>query len=77
MVGRAGLSQLNNLGLTDLIAATPDEFVQIATRLIHDPARLSQLRQSLRSRMKLSPLMDDKRFARNMETACREMWKSR
>jgi predicted O-linked N-acetylglucosamine transferase (SPINDLY family) len=77
VVGRAGLSQLNNLGLTDLIAATPDEFVQIATRLIHDPARLSQLRQSLRSRMKLSPLMDDKRFARNMETACREMWKSR
>jgi predicted O-linked N-acetylglucosamine transferase (SPINDLY family) len=76
VVGRAGLSQLTNLGLTDLIATTPDEFVQIATKLCHDPARLSQLRQSLRSRMKLSPLMDDKRFARHMENAYREISKA-
>ena len=75
VVGRAGLSQLSNLGLTELVARTPDEFVEIAARLANDLPRLSTLRATLRERMQSSPLMDAPRFARNIETAYRNMWR--
>ena len=74
IVGRAGLSQLINLSLPELIARTPDEYVQIAAGLASDLARLSQLRGSLRQRMQSSPLMDAPRFARSIEAAYRTMW---
>ena len=75
VVGRAGFSQLTNLGLTELIAQTPDDFVGIAVGLANDLDRLNQLRGSLRQRMANSPLMDVSRFARNMEAAYRAMWR--
>jgi protein O-GlcNAc transferase len=74
VVGRAGVSQLTNLGLPELIAETPDQYVRIAAELAGDPTRLSQLRASLRVRMQHSPLMDGPRFARNVESAYRQMW---
>jgi predicted O-linked N-acetylglucosamine transferase (SPINDLY family) len=73
-IGRAGVSQLSNLGLQELIGHSPDEFIQIATELAHDVERLAGLRASLRSRMQSSPLMDAPRFARNVESAYRHMW---
>jgi len=74
-VGRAGLSQLTNLGLPELVAETPDAFVQIAAALAGDLPRLAELRASLRQRMERSPLMDAPRFACNVEAAYREMWR--
>jgi len=76
VVGRAGLSQLTNLGLTELIAHTPQQFVQIASELAADLPRLAELRRSLRARIQGSPLMDDRSFARNIEEAYRTMWTS-
>jgi protein O-GlcNAc transferase len=76
VVGRAGLSQLTNLGLTDFIASTPEQFVRMAVELANDLPRLAALRRTLRSRMQASPLMDAPRFAFNIETAYREMWHS-
>jgi predicted O-linked N-acetylglucosamine transferase (SPINDLY family) len=73
-VGRAGLSQLTNLGLEELAARTPEEFVRIALQLAGDRSRLSSLRVGLRERMRQSPLMDAPRFARAIETAYRTMW---
>jgi protein O-GlcNAc transferase len=73
-VGRAGVSQSNNLGLTDLIAQNPDEFVQIAADLASDIDRLIALRSSLREKMRNSLIMDAGRFAREMETAFRAVW---
>jgi protein O-GlcNAc transferase len=75
-VGRAGWSQLNNLGLQSLAAATREEFVQIAAGLSEDTQQLRRLRASLRDQLASSPLMDAKRFARNVENAYREMWSS-
>jgi predicted O-linked N-acetylglucosamine transferase (SPINDLY family) len=75
IVGRAGLSQLMNLKLPELIAQTPEQFVQVATGLANDLPRLSELRSTLRRRMEASPLMDAPRFTRNIETAYREMWR--
>jgi len=75
VVGRAGLSQLTNLGLPELIAQSADEFVTIAWQLASDVNRLSVLRHSLRQRMQQSPLMDAPRFARNIESAYSAMWR--
>ena len=74
VVGRAGLSQLTNLGLPELIAQTPDQYVQIAAALAEDVPRLAELRRTLRGRMQASALMDAPRFARNIEAAYRSMW---
>jgi predicted O-linked N-acetylglucosamine transferase (SPINDLY family) len=74
VVGRAGLSQLTNLGLPELIARTPEQYVQIAADLAGDLPRLAELRRTLRGRMQASPLMDAPRFARNIEAAYRQMW---
>ena len=74
VVGRAGVSQLSNLGLRELIAETPEQFVSIAAALAGDLPRLSELRAGLRERMQSSPLMDAPRFARNIEAAYRSMW---
>ncbi len=74
IVGRAGASQLMNLGLPELIAATPDEYVQIAAQLASTIPRLRELRLQLPDRMRTSPLMDASRFARDVEAAYREMW---
>jgi predicted O-linked N-acetylglucosamine transferase (SPINDLY family) len=69
-------SVLANLGLSDLIARTPDEYVKIAAGLAGDLPRLSGLRSILRERMKASPLTDAPRFARHIEHAYREMWRA-
>jgi predicted O-linked N-acetylglucosamine transferase (SPINDLY family) len=73
--GRVGLSLLSTVGLPELATKTPDEFVRITSDLAKDLPRLSGLRSLLRERMRTSPLMDAPRFARNMETAYREMWR--
>jgi predicted O-linked N-acetylglucosamine transferase (SPINDLY family) len=73
-VSRMGVSLLSNLGLTDLIAQTEDQYIEIALDLATNIERLNALRQSLRPRMETSPLMDQPRFVRNLETALRDMF---
>ena len=73
--GGAGLSQLSNLGLPELIARTPQQYVEIAVGLAKDLPRLAEMRRTLRPRMAASPLMDAPRFARNIEAAYRQMWR--
>jgi predicted O-linked N-acetylglucosamine transferase (SPINDLY family) len=76
VAGRAGLSQLTNLGLPELIAQTSQQYVQIAADLAGDLSGLAELRRTLRERMQASPLMDAPRFARNIEAAYRQMWRN-
>jgi predicted O-linked N-acetylglucosamine transferase (SPINDLY family) len=73
-VSRAGLSQLTNLGLPELVASSETEYVNIAEALARDLARLAELRSTLRDRMKTSVLMDAPRFTGQIEQAYREMW---
>jgi protein O-GlcNAc transferase len=73
-VGRGGVSILSNIGLTDWIAETPDQYVSIATEKSKNLASLSELRSTLRDRMLNSPLMNAGRFAADMESAYRRMW---
>jgi predicted O-linked N-acetylglucosamine transferase (SPINDLY family) len=75
VVGRAGLSQLTNLKLTELIATSEEQYVKIAADLASDLPRLGELRANLRQRMRESPLTDAPKFARNIESAYRQMWR--
>jgi predicted O-linked N-acetylglucosamine transferase (SPINDLY family) len=62
------------VGLKDLVARTPQEYVAIATRLAMEGQRSSQLRLNLRKQMMASPLMDARNFALAVESAYRRMW---
>jgi predicted O-linked N-acetylglucosamine transferase (SPINDLY family) len=75
VVGRAGYSQLSNLGLSELVAWSDDQFVSIATDLAGDREKMAELRATLRERMENSPLMNADRFARSIEAAFRQMWR--
>ncbi|MGA3067138.1 MAG: tetratricopeptide repeat protein [Tepidisphaeraceae bacterium] len=75
VVGRAGWSQLCNLDLKELAARSQDQFVLTASALAGDLPRLAELRSTLRGRMEKSALMDGPRFARNVESAYRQMWR--
>jgi predicted O-linked N-acetylglucosamine transferase (SPINDLY family) len=72
---RVGVSLLSNTGLTELIAQSPEEYVQIATKLAGDLPRLRELHANLRPRLAASPLLDAKTFARDIEAAYRQMWR--
>jgi predicted O-linked N-acetylglucosamine transferase (SPINDLY family) len=52
---RQGLMLLTNVGLPELVAKTPDEYVSIAASLAKDPTRLAALRAGLRERLRSSP----------------------
>ena len=55
---RFGKSFLKNAGLGELCAEAPEDYVRIASRLAGDVPRLKQLRQSLRRRLRQSPVLD-------------------
>jgi predicted O-linked N-acetylglucosamine transferase (SPINDLY family) len=75
-VSRVAASVLTNVGLGDLVAATPDEFVRVAAALSRDADRLRTLRTQLRDMMRTSPLCDAPAFVRDLETAYRTMWRA-
>lgn len=72
---RPGASLLHNVGLADLVAQSPSEYVEIAVQLAGNIPRLAEIRQGLRARMQQSPLMDGPAFARDMEAAYRKAWR--
>jgi predicted SAM-dependent methyltransferase len=73
-VTRVGASLLERVGLGELVATSPEEYVARASALARDSARLRALRKDLRARLQASPLMDRARFARAVEAAYRSAW---
>jgi predicted O-linked N-acetylglucosamine transferase (SPINDLY family) len=74
VVSRGGASALCAAGLRGLVAATEDQYVEIAAGLATDAPRLARLRSGLRDRVASSPLADAARFTRDLEAAYRAMW---
>ena len=74
-VSRSGLSLLGTLGLADLAASTPEQYVAIAVALGSDLSRVERLRASLRAVFEQSSLRDEHRFARNFEELLRFAWR--
>jgi protein O-GlcNAc transferase len=73
---RGGASLLHAVGLGELIARSPEEFLEIGTRLACNTPRLAAMRAGLRERMRHSPLVDSAQFTRNLEKAYRDMWRA-
>ncbi|RMG40698.1 MAG: hypothetical protein D6725_02895, partial [Planctomycetota bacterium] len=61
--GRMSASILSAAGLTELIAASADDYVRRACDLAHAPERLEEYRRTLRDRVARSALSDGPRFA--------------
>jgi protein O-GlcNAc transferase len=74
-ISRGGVSLLSTVGLADLIAANPDDYVAILQRLIEAPAMLNQIRQGLRTSVDRSVLQDSRTFTRQLEELYRGMWR--
>lgn len=74
-ISRNSAAMLANVGLSDLAADTPQQYVEKAAALARDRARLAELRSAQRGCFMASPLGDAPLFTRNLEAAYREMWK--
>lgn len=74
--GRYGASILSNVELSDLIAHSVEEYVDIAVRLANDLDRLAGLKAVLRERMLASPLCDGAAYTKAMEEGYRQMWRT-
>jgi predicted O-linked N-acetylglucosamine transferase (SPINDLY family) len=74
-VSRMGLSFLSNAGLPEWVARSSEQYVAMAAALAADVGRLRELRSTLRRRMLDSPLTNAPRFAQDVESAYRQMWR--
>lgn len=72
--GRVGASLLAAVGLPDLVAPDLDGYCTLAAALVRDRARLSELRATLRERVRTSQLCDGAGLARSVERALRALW---
>ena len=73
-VGRGGVSILSNIGLPELIARSPEEYIAIAVDWATNLERLIAVRAGLRGRMQASPLLDGVQYAASVEATFRQMW---
>jgi len=73
-VSRVSASLLSTIGVPELIAHTPEEYIEIAVVLAESRERLRSYRATLRAVMQASPLMDFEGFARKIESAYRDIW---
>ena len=75
MIARQSASILTAAGRPEWVASDPREYRDIAVSLARDPNSLAALRAGQREQIKQSPLLDARRFARNLEAAYRWMWR--
>ncbi|HEY4184097.1 MAG TPA: tetratricopeptide repeat protein [Polyangia bacterium] len=73
--GRVGPSLMTRVGLSDLVAATPEAYVRTCARLAADLGGLAELRAGMRARVAGAPLGTPALMARDIEAAFRGMWR--
>jgi predicted O-linked N-acetylglucosamine transferase (SPINDLY family) len=75
-VSRSAASVLSALNMNAWVAPSIANFVDVAAARAVDRDDIAHLRRTLRARLEASPLTDGARFARNMEMAFRQMWRT-
>jgi predicted O-linked N-acetylglucosamine transferase (SPINDLY family) len=75
-ISRSSYSILCSMGASELIAETPEEYVELNVRLGHDAEWRRALRATLRDRLHASPLMDAAKFVADLEAGYRFMWRT-
>ena len=73
---RSAASVIRAVGLTDWIATSAEDYVRRAVGFAAQRDLIARLRRTLRDRMQASPLMDEFRFARDIEGLYRTMWRA-
>lgn len=73
-IARGGVSLLSNLNLTQFVAKSAQEYIDIARHWAERPTELAALRAALPERVSASPLLDEERFVTHMEQLYRSMW---
>ena len=66
---RVGASQLNAIGLNELITLTDKEFEDLAIELANNPKKLQQIKNKLNNNKISKPLFNTKLFTKNIEKA--------
>jgi len=74
LVSRIAGSQLNAIGLPELITTSFAEYEALALRLATEPGLLDGYRERLRANRHTSPLFDMARYARDFEDAMLRIW---
>lgn len=77
VLGRIGASVLTCAGLTDWVAWSEDEYVNLAVRHGSDVTGLARLRAGLRQQVTGTALFDASRFAPQLENALIAMCRRR
>ena len=72
--GRHSTTHLTNAGFSEWVTDNWEAYIKTAVDLAGDQQALIKTRAELRDRLLSSPLCDEKRFARNLADAFREMW---
>ena len=72
--GRVGASIMHNVGLTEFVADSVEQYIQLAQSMAADRQRLAELRAGLRQQMQDSELMDRELFTQTLEDAYRQIW---
>ena len=75
-MSRVGATLLEAAGLPDLVAASPEAYVQTAVRLAQDVERRRRLRAGLRESLRASPLLDHAGFTRKLEAEIERAWRA-
>jgi protein O-GlcNAc transferase len=73
---RVAGSQLNAIGLPELVAESMEAYERLALRLAREPAYLDSLRRRLRENRSMTLLFDIERYTRCLESAYLRMWSS-
>ncbi|WP_242063175.1 O-linked N-acetylglucosamine transferase, SPINDLY family protein [Nostoc sp. FACHB-892] len=73
---RNSYTMMMNVGVTEGIAWSDEEYVEWGVRLGKDAALRQQIAWKLRQSRQTSPLWNGKKFAREMENAYQQMWQN-
>lgn len=71
---RHSLTHLMNAGLSEFVASSREEYIEIASNLANDLGYLSELRKGMRDQVAASPVCDGFEFTTNLQCAFRSMW---
>jgi protein O-GlcNAc transferase len=72
--GRVAASQLNALGMNELIVENLEQYERLAEELANNPARLLELRNKLFNARLTKPLFNSKKYVSDLEDLYRQMF---
>jgi protein O-GlcNAc transferase len=75
-VDRVASSIVTHAGFPELVAENHEEYVDLAVKLTNDLEKLNEMRSTLRDKIHASALCQSGPYARNVEAAIRDMWKT-